>query len=66
MRACGSMPYSSFGRPATALSAALPMRLSRNCQTSEPREVVRAALYLLSDASSYTTGATLRVDGGMP
>jgi NAD(P)-dependent dehydrogenase (short-subunit alcohol dehydrogenase family) len=31
----------------------------------KPHEIVGTALYLASDASSFTTGAIVRVDGGM-
>jgi NAD(P)-dependent dehydrogenase (short-subunit alcohol dehydrogenase family) len=35
-------------------------------RVGEPGEIVGAALYLASDAASFTTGAVLRVDGGAP
>jgi NAD(P)-dependent dehydrogenase (short-subunit alcohol dehydrogenase family) len=35
-------------------------------RAGEPHEIVGAALYFASDASSFTTGAVLRVDGGIP
>jgi NAD(P)-dependent dehydrogenase (short-subunit alcohol dehydrogenase family) len=34
-------------------------------RVGEPEEIVGAALYLASDASSFCTGATLKLDGGM-
>lgn len=35
-------------------------------RAGQPNEIVGAALYFASDASSFTTGAILRVDGGRP
>ncbi len=35
-------------------------------RSGRPEEIVTAALYFASAASSYTTGALLRVDGGLP
>ena len=34
-------------------------------RAGQPSEIVGAALYLASDAASYTTGAVIKVDGGM-
>jgi NAD(P)-dependent dehydrogenase (short-subunit alcohol dehydrogenase family) len=35
-------------------------------RAGNPSEIVGAALYLMSDAGSFTTGSILRVDGGIP
>jgi NAD(P)-dependent dehydrogenase (short-subunit alcohol dehydrogenase family) len=35
-------------------------------RVGEPEEIVGAALYFASDASSFCTGAVLRLDGGAP
>jgi NAD(P)-dependent dehydrogenase (short-subunit alcohol dehydrogenase family) len=35
-------------------------------RAGDPSEIVGAALFLMSDASSYTTGAILHADGGFP
>jgi NAD(P)-dependent dehydrogenase (short-subunit alcohol dehydrogenase family) len=40
--------------------AAIPLRRGGN-----PEEIVGAALYLASDASSYATGSVITVDGGL-
>jgi NAD(P)-dependent dehydrogenase (short-subunit alcohol dehydrogenase family) len=34
-------------------------------RVAEPEEILGAALYLASEASSFCTGATLKLDGGM-
>jgi NAD(P)-dependent dehydrogenase (short-subunit alcohol dehydrogenase family) len=35
-------------------------------RAGNPEEIVGAALFLMSDASSYTTGSIVRCDGGIP
>jgi NAD(P)-dependent dehydrogenase (short-subunit alcohol dehydrogenase family) len=53
----------SWDIPAFEKAAKASHALQRGGQ---PDEIVGAALYFASDASSYTTGAVLRVDGGIP
>ncbi|MBP0447291.1 SDR family oxidoreductase [Roseomonas sp. SSH11] len=47
------------GRPAR-IAPRVPMR-----RVGQPEEVAEAVLWLVSDAASYTTGAVLRVTGGL-
>jgi NAD(P)-dependent dehydrogenase (short-subunit alcohol dehydrogenase family) len=50
-----------LGRDATAfLDELIPLH-----RHAEPREIARSVLYLASDQSSFVTGATLAVDGGL-
>jgi NAD(P)-dependent dehydrogenase (short-subunit alcohol dehydrogenase family) len=39
---------------------------SASGRPGRPEEIVTAALFLASPASSFTTGAIVRVDGGLP
>jgi len=34
-------------------------------RSGEPEEIVTTVLYLASDASGFTTGSIIRVDGGV-
>jgi NAD(P)-dependent dehydrogenase (short-subunit alcohol dehydrogenase family) len=48
------------------LSGDNPFRHFALQRAGQPSEIVGAALFLMSDASSFTTGSIVRADGGMP
>ena len=60
------VPHRHLARPGTWTRSRRPRgRSSRSGAAAEPEEIVGAALYLASDASTYTTGATIKIDGGV-
>jgi NAD(P)-dependent dehydrogenase (short-subunit alcohol dehydrogenase family) len=48
--------------PDTLPGVVKPIALGR---VGRPKEIVGAVVYLLSDASSYTTGSLMTIDGGV-
>jgi NAD(P)-dependent dehydrogenase (short-subunit alcohol dehydrogenase family) len=60
----------SPGRFLTDIADAWPEEHKKNSgaalkRSGQPEEIVTAALYLASDASSFTTGSNVQVDGGI-
>ena len=50
----------SRGRPRRSRAAFVPLK-----RLGEPEDIAPLALHLASAASSFTTGASIRVDGGI-
>ena len=54
------LPHAEIEARKTAFQAQIP--LGRVCQ---PSEIANVALFLASDMSTYVTGVTIPVDGGI-
>ncbi len=59
-------PFLTDVSKAWDFSAAEPFANFPLQRAGNPPEIVGAALFLMSDASSFTTGSILRADGGLP
>jgi NAD(P)-dependent dehydrogenase (short-subunit alcohol dehydrogenase family) len=59
--------FGKLGLPADAIQAIATDMIQRNPlkRVGDPADIAKAALFLLSDQSAYTTGIELFVDGGM-
>ena len=61
-----AVPHGHLQGLGSRRSGSAECRATRCGGPVQPDEIVGAALYFATDASSYATGAILRVDGGIP